>query len=181
MSGKEYKLSKSFDFCYGHRVYSQDVVEKYSGSEECPCHRIHGHQGNVTVHMSTTELDSRGFVIDFKELNFVKKFIDTYMDHRFIISTQDPNFKSIVGDTFENLSVETVCTLDDVVIGQRVTKESSNSHNESFLIVGFNPTSEELARWIYNIVKNVISKSPFSCKVDKVVWSETPKTQAVYQ
>lgn len=173
-----HRLNKSFDFCYGHRVYSQDVVEKYSGSPECPCHRIHGHQGNVTIHMQTESLDSRGFVIDFKELNFVKKFIDTYVDHRFVISTLDPNFATIVGEELQQLQLENVYMLDDIIVGQRVV--NPNSHTESFLIVDFNPTSEELAKWIYDNVTKVIEQSPFECSVEKVVWSETPKTSATY-
>jgi len=181
-----FKLSKSFDFCYGHRVFSQDVNGDYAENDECPCHRQHGHAGNVTVHMETEVLDHRGFVIDFKELGFVKMFFNNYIDHRFILSTQDPNFRIILGlgpdDDIPPMTKD-VLMLDEVaghMFDLTGYTEDYQTHLSSFIVVDFNPTSEELAKWIYKLVSNVISRSPFECKVEKVVWSETPKTQAVY-
>jgi len=174
---KMYKISKAFDFCYGHTVFSQDVVEKYSMSSECPCKRLHGHQGKVEIHIETESLDSRGFVMDFKELSFIKQLIDDNLDHRFIISKLDPNFERLVGTPYKD------CKLNDVNIlgvkfGERITNEQ---WTDSFFVVDFNPTSEELAKWIYDGISQVIEESPFDANVQQVVWSETPKTQAVYQ
>jgi len=174
-----FKISKSFDFCYGHRVYSQNVNTKYAIEDDNPCRRIHGHQGNVTIEMETNQLDGRGFVIDFKELTFVKKFINDNLDHRFILSYDDPNFAHLaVGHSPSDIAeiAYPIELLDDVVMGYRAT----DIEQDSFVFVDFNPTSENLAKWIYDGVKSVIGKSPFWCSVKSVTWSETPKTQAVY-
>jgi len=174
-----FKINKSFDFCYGHRVYSQDVNTKYAIEDDNPCRRIHGHQGKVTIEMESSSLDSRGFVIDFKELTFVKKFINNNLDHRFILSYEDPNFMSITGG-YDTGRVEQLASpiilLDDTIMGYRC----SEIEQDSFIFVDFNPTSENLAKWIYDGVFDVIFESPFKCYIKAVTWSETPKTGAVY-
>jgi len=179
-----FNLSKDFNFCYSHRVYSQNVNEKYAESAECPCHRLHGHQGSVSIHMQTEELDHRGFVLDFKELGFVGKFLDARIDHRFVLSTMDPNFELITGKSLDELTLVDITVLDGVVAGKMINLDGLSAqdqmHLQSFFIVDFNPTSEELSKWIFNLVQDVIDKSPFECNVQKVVWSETPKTQATY-
>jgi len=174
-----YKISKSFDFCYGHRVYSQNVNTKYSIDDENPCRRIHGHQGNVTVELRALSLDHRGFVIDFKELTFLKKFINDNLDHRFILSFEDPNFSHLaVGHSPEDVKeiAYPIEVLDGVIAGYRAPE----IENDSFVFVDFNPTSENLAEWIYSTVECVLNKSPFKCRMESVIWSETPKTQAIF-
>jgi len=173
------KISKSFDFCYGHRVYSQNCNVKYSIEDDNPCRRIHGHQGKVTISMSAESLDHRGFVIDFKELTFIKKFINGNLDHRFILSYSDPRFEQLTaGISAERVRLKSipVTLLDGVVMGWRY----KSIENDSFIFVNFNPTSENLAKWIYEGVDKVLAESPFECHIDEVIWSETPKTQAIY-
>lgn len=172
-------ISKSFDFCYGHRVYSQNCNIKYSIEDDNPCRRIHGHQGKVTINMSSESLDNRGFVIDFKELTFIKKFINDNLDHRFILSYSDPRFEQLTaGVSTEQVTFKSkpIILLDDVIMGWRCEL----IENDSFVFVNFNPTSENLAKWIYEGVDKVLEKSPFKCDIDSVIWSETPKTQAIY-
>jgi len=174
-----FKISKSFDFCYGHRVYSQNVNTKYAIDDDNPCRRIHGHQGNITIEMEAFSLDERGFVIDFKELTFVKKFINDNLDHRFILSFEDPKFHHLTnGHSPEDIQkmAYPIELLDGVIMGHRAPE----IEQDSFVFVDFNPTSEKLAEWIFNGVDCVLNKSPFNCHVKTVTWSETPKTQAVY-
>jgi len=187
----KYKISKSFDFCYGHRVYTQDVDPDYAGSLECPCQRIHGHQGKITVEMSIDKLDQRGFVVDFKELSFIKYFIDNNLDHRFIVSVQDPGFQKLVGiDPLYTIKEDSELVIpihlhSNELMGYRFDIDNPHikmdmNHLNSFVIVDFNPTSEELAKWIYEGLEKVFDQSPFDCRVESVEWSETPKTKAVY-
>lgn len=178
-------IRKSFDFCYGHRVYSQDVDPRLALSDECPCRRLHGHQGKITVYVSSEDLDNRGFVIDFKELTFLKRFVDDVLDHRFIVSMFDPEFERIVGVSPEDAEFENVF-LD---IGgeslnsgaMKLTGSKTDDLLDSFVVVAFNPTSEMLSMWISQLVEKVFSKY-----VDRkfgvfVEWSETPKTGAMYE
>jgi len=109
----------------------------------------------------------------------MKTFIDDNIDHRFIISSQDPGFERLVGltvDDFEKISTP-IKILDEVEMGRR-TFDCSDIHLDSFVMVDFNPTSENLAKWIYEGVEQVIYNSPFDCKMNYVDWSETPKTHA---
>jgi len=183
-----YLISKVCVGSYGHRVYSQDVNADYAGGDATNgCHHLHGHQLALTVAVCAKELDHRTMVIDFKELGFVKKFVDSCVDHRFLVSLHDPNFEKITGvstDLVEKLS-HSVFFHDDEFAGCMFNKDAGNSvleqvHLNSFLIVYFNPTSEELARWVYEGVSAVLDKSPFNAIVKDVTWSETPKTKAVY-
>jgi len=183
-----FSISKSFDFAYGHRVYSQNVDPVYAGSSECPCRRLHGHQGKVTVHIEAKTLDDRGFVIDFKELSFVKRFLDENIDHRFIVSLQDPGFERLVGISPEEISsvlgprfLLPSCSCG--FMGDRIKQDPNHvdDHTDSFFVVDFNPTSENLAKWIYDGLAEIIEDSGFVCHVKYVNWSETPKTGAVYK
>lgn len=46
------------------------------------CRRPHGHTYVVTVYLGAEDLDERGFVEDYAELDDVKHFIDRDLDHR---------------------------------------------------------------------------------------------------
>ena len=50
--------------------------------DDHPCSRLHGHNYEVEVLAAADELDERGFVVDFRELDAVKDWIDATLDHR---------------------------------------------------------------------------------------------------
>jgi len=170
-------ISKEFHGSFGHRVWSQDVNSDYAGSDECPCRRLHGHNFCAVVTMETDSLDQRGFVIDYKELTFIKSLFDDHIDHRFMISRDDPLFERIVGHKFEDLALRPVM-LKGIYAGSRII--SNDEYLDSFFIVNINPTSEQITKWIYEILEKVFDNSPFVCMVKSVGWGETPKTMAVY-
>lgn len=88
-------ISKSMNFSYGHRVFTQDLIEEYSGDTSCKCKWLHGHNADVTVYFTADQL-TRGFVTDFKHANWISKFLDEFVDHKFILSTDDPWFNHII-------------------------------------------------------------------------------------
>lgn len=49
---------------------------------EHPCARLHGHNYEVEVVLQSAELNSIGFVRDYRELSVLKAFIDENLDHR---------------------------------------------------------------------------------------------------
>jgi len=69
-----YKISKQFTFSASH------VLDQLPESH--PCARLHGHSYVVTVHLRSESLNEFGFVKDYRELDFVKEFIDDTLDHR---------------------------------------------------------------------------------------------------
>ena len=91
----KWQISKQFDFCYGHRVWSQELNPEYSLDDCLMCRHLHGHQGKVLVHMESEKLEN-GMVTDFKHLNWFKKFLDDAIDHKFIIDINDPLFPTLL-------------------------------------------------------------------------------------
>jgi 6-pyruvoyltetrahydropterin/6-carboxytetrahydropterin synthase len=93
-----WKISKSMNFSYGHRVHTQNLIEEYSCDTSCKCKWLHGHNADVTVYFEADKLE-RGFVTDFKHANWINKFLDTYVDHKFILDLNDPWFNQIINGT----------------------------------------------------------------------------------
>jgi 6-pyruvoyltetrahydropterin/6-carboxytetrahydropterin synthase len=93
----KWTIDKQFSFCYGHRVWSQQLIGDYceSGDACCKCRHLHGHEGLVHVFLEGDELE-RGMVTDFKHLGWLKNFLDDNLDHKFIIDRNDPLFEKII-------------------------------------------------------------------------------------
>lgn len=85
-----YVIRKEFAFSASHQLYGLKVGH--------PCTNCHGHNYVVTVEMSATKLSAIGFVIDYRELEPIKKFIDTTLDHRHL------NDVLVINPTAENLA-----------------------------------------------------------------------------
>jgi 6-pyruvoyltetrahydropterin/6-carboxytetrahydropterin synthase len=69
-----YRVSKRFHFSASHVLHGL--------GEDHPCSRTHGHNYEIEVIAEAAELDARGFVVDFRELDDVKRWIDDTLDHR---------------------------------------------------------------------------------------------------
>ncbi len=76
-----HSVTKTIDFCYGHRLLN------YEGQ----CKYLHGHNGRLEIDVESKILDDKGMVIDFTVIKeIVKTWIDSKMDHRMILSREDP-------------------------------------------------------------------------------------------
>ena len=69
-----YRVSKRFGFAASHVLHGL--------GPDHPCSRLHGHNYEVEVMAESDEVDERGFVVDFGELDDVKRWIDATLDHR---------------------------------------------------------------------------------------------------
>ena len=67
-------VSKRFGFSASHVLHGL--------GDDHPCSRLHGHNYEVEVIAEAADLDDRGFVVDFRELDDVKQWIDATLDHR---------------------------------------------------------------------------------------------------
>ena len=77
-----FRVSKSIDFCYGHRLLD------YDGK----CKHLHGHNGRVEIELEGRSLDKRGMLVDFGDIKRVMKtWIDENLDHRMILRRDDPS------------------------------------------------------------------------------------------
>ena len=76
-----FRVSRKIDFCYGHRLLG------YEGK----CRHLHGHNGRAIILIGSDRLDARGMVLDFSEIKrVVSRWIDENLDHRMILSRDDP-------------------------------------------------------------------------------------------
>ena len=76
-----HSVTKTIDFCYGHRLLN------YEGQ----CKYLHGHNGILEIDVESTLLDDKCMVIDFTVIKqTVKTWIDSELDHRMILAKEDP-------------------------------------------------------------------------------------------
>ena len=91
-----WEIDKEFHFEMGHRVWAQELNRPDLSIEtECACKYLHGHSYTLKVFLGSNELDRSSMVTDFKNLNFMKAFLDNTLDHQFLIDVNDPNFDII--------------------------------------------------------------------------------------
>jgi len=103
-----YKVTKHFEFEASHRLNAL--------AEGHQCRNLHGHSYKVEVTIGSDKLNQHGFVIDFSEINQIKKRIHDDWDHALIISQNDPKLSELTklgGKYFifpyNNPSVENMC------------------------------------------------------------------------
>ena len=69
-----YRVSKRFGFSASHVLHGL--------GDDHPCSRLHGHNYEIEVLAEAADLDQRGFVVDFREFDEVKRWVDATLDHR---------------------------------------------------------------------------------------------------
>ena len=200
--GKSYKwvIDKSFDFCFGHRVWSQSLDTKYSLDGCLACRHLHGHQGKVKLFLGANQLE-KGMVTDFKHTNIFKKWLDDIMDHKFIIDIKDPLINSMCSElVFEDSLVDALnnATIDKDYNYMRFSEDyvqevlaSSNfdylnnaqkqaimEKYEGLIIVNFIPTSENLCKWWFEVANKMLNE--LGIDVVAVEYWETPKSHCRY-
>lgn len=76
-----YRVTREFDFCYGHRLLN------YQGK----CRHLHGHNGRAIITLASDRLDDRGMLVDFTEIKeAVQKWVDENIDHNLLLCRDDP-------------------------------------------------------------------------------------------
>ena len=186
----KWTIDKSFDWCYGHRVWSQELNKDFTGSEGAclACRHLHGHQGKLKVLLEGDEL-TQGMVTDFKHLGWMKDFIDDVLDHKLIMDINDPllpyeaNEICTDDDDFDNEFDPSLCifhefgaywTPDMEHFATLGYPEAVYEKYEGMVFVDFVPTSENLAAWLLEIAQQKMAK--LGVKVTAVEFWETPKS-----
>lgn len=109
-----FAVIRAIHFCYGHRLVG------YEGK----CRHLHGHNGLVEIELRADRLDAQGMVVDFEEVKrTVQAWIDAELDHKMILSRQDPLVP---------------------VLAER---------KEPMVLLDANPTAEAIAKLIYDHAK----------------------------
>lgn len=183
----KWEIDKTFEFCYGHRVWVQQLQAEYADDLKCACRHLHGHEGKVHVFLTAENLNKQSMVTDFRHLEWLKKWINQYIDHRFIIDRFDPLFERLVGVNVKlrNVYVTNKETGRSYFVGSEVDPEhyeelpgSMQELLQGFFIVDFVPTSEKLSEWLATMVQFYMN--PLGVRVSRVDWWETPKSRSSY-
>jgi len=174
-------IDKSFDFCYGHRVWSQSLDKEYSLDECLMCRHLHGHQGRIKIFLSSNEL-SDGMVTDFKHLNWFKAWLDATLDHKFILDRNDPLFADMMSH---------YVTLSGAMDEERFFFHSEGywtprlellenppdaliEKYEGMVVVDYVPTSENLTAWLLQVVRERMQG--LGVHIEAMEFWETPKS-----
>lgn len=202
---EKWVIDKQFSFCYGHRVWSQELIGEFceSGDTSCKCKHLHGHEGLVHVFLEADKLE-RGMVTDFKHLGWLKNFLDDFIDHKFIFDLNDPWFANIINakPVWKEGVLECLSATQplNTKVGRKIPVKSvwvpgvatvagfeldvddmsgpEKEFYEGFFLINFLPTSENLCRWLYNVVD--AKMKTIGMKVQRVDWNETPKSRSSY-
>lgn len=69
-----YRISKQFEFSASHQLSQLPSTH--------PCSRMHGHNYVVTFILKSETVNANGFVLDYRDLDPVKKWLDEHFDHQ---------------------------------------------------------------------------------------------------
>lgn len=116
------------------------------------CANIHGHSWNGSITVSIPKLDKYGMGVDFGYLGKFCKHIEGMLDHKLLLYRYDPTFKTLIDSGYDGGSI---MLFDD------------------------NPTSEVLAKWIFEMAKTFF-KNIEECSVDNVTVEETCTSKCDY-
>ncbi|HHH72781.1 MAG TPA: 6-carboxytetrahydropterin synthase [Sulfuricurvum sp.] len=178
-------IDKQFDFCYGHRVWSQSLHVDYSLDNCLMCRHLHGHQGKIKIFLEAQRLEN-GMVTDFKHLNWFKQWLDSVLDHKFIIDRSDPLFFDMMSHycTGEMMDETKFSSHEEGYWTPRLEVvenaiEAVREKYEGMVVVDFVPTSENLCAWMLEIVQQKMK--PLGVRVHSVQFWETPKSHCEVQ
>jgi 6-pyruvoyltetrahydropterin/6-carboxytetrahydropterin synthase len=184
-------ITKKINFVAGHRVHSQNLPKSLGPNK---CRFLHGHEYVLELFI-TSDLDESGMVLDFTFFNYLNDFIQRFIDHKFILDINDPLFESITGvtnnrDWSKCLVYYTITEIDGKLELIATDKEKSlfsnfnrhyeefnNEHKQSFIIVDFVPTAENLCNWFVRIFDRMktIGLIPAKIQLSKIRLFETQK------
>jgi 6-pyruvoyltetrahydropterin/6-carboxytetrahydropterin synthase len=175
-----FQIDKTFEFCYGHRVWTQKLDGRFSDDLKCACRHLHGHEAKVQVFLNGEILNEQGMVTDFRHLEWLKKWLNEFLDHKFVIDVNDPLLPMLIPTSFDRLPVQ----VNDLIAGWTVfaVAEDVPEHQREmlagFLMVDFVPTSENFAKWLHCIVQHKME--PLGVHVSRIDWWETPKSRSSF-
>lgn len=188
-----YTIEKTFTGDLAHRIHNQNLDSKFTegNSRVLKCRRLHGHTFSLKVKLGSENLVD-DMVLDYNEIGFVKNMINDILDHRTLLSKNDPWFEKVVktvpefwNETYGSLPlINTEWDCEQVDISY-IKDQDIKEFLSSFTLVPFTTSSENISKWIYEIVEKRVNDYNYRNKTDvkvlSVSYKETPNSEAVYQ
>ena len=135
------------------KAFRFEAAHRIAKGYQGKCRHIHGHSWNGTLTVSCTQVDEFGMGVDF---GVIKKFltdIEDYFDHKLILYSGD----KVLIDVCKQQGWEVVVFDDD------------------------NPTSERIARYIFEEAKIYFEKHDLNGQVETVTVCETCTSSCVWK
>lgn len=147
-----YQATRYHDFSYGHRVVGH----------ESKCRHLHGHNGRVHFTcQAAAGLDEVGRVVDFSVIKEkLCMWLEDNWDHRFLAWTHDS-------------------LIDSLFIANELNPVDDKILDESVVFVPFNPTAENMAAYLVQVIGPKVLEGT-GVELVSVVFEETSKCSAEY-
>lgn len=109
-----FTIAKRFSFSASHVLTAVPDDHK--------CRRLHGHNYEVEVVCAAGELDHRGMVVDYFDLDPVRRFVDATVDHRHLNDVLDgePTAERLAWWLYESLKGELPAEVANRIVAVRV-------------------------------------------------------------
>lgn len=146
--------TKYHDFSMGHRVVGH----------EGKCRFLHGHNYRVHFTVGAPALDQVGRVLDFSVIGSrLCSWLEENWDHRFVAWENDPVIRTMFPSCDPNSLPEEV-----------------EIWNDSIVFVPFNPTAENMAQYLVEVIgpEQLVDTG---CELVKCVIEETRKCSCTYE
>jgi 6-pyruvoyltetrahydropterin/6-carboxytetrahydropterin synthase len=136
----------------------------------------------MQVFLTSDKLDNTGMVTDFRHLEWLKQWINEYVDHRFIVDRNDPLYENLIGGSRKLVPIKVPGT-DYIACYQLDLSDLKDNtpefeYYEGFTVVDFVPTSEKLSEWMSAVVDAKMKL--LGVTVHRIDWWETPKSRSVF-
>lgn len=140
-----YRIRRSIDVDFAHHVRGHDG----------PCVNIHGHTWKFEVDLEAETLDPQGFVIDFHDLiGQVLQPCHTLLDHALAVGVETYEESRAALEALGAQLVPAPGTPEPMTLGGARTEHPGGMR---VVVFPFNPTSERLARWLYELADSRLS------------------------
>lgn len=134
------------------KTFTFDTGHRLSNYEG-KCKQLHGHTYKCEIEVFSEYLDDRGMEIDFTELKEIfNEVVDQRFDHKFLLKKGDPINEALA--------------------------EALPKTDRSIVWVDYNPTAENIARDIFEMVKGELPRER-GLKILEVRLWETPTSLAI--
>ncbi|MCO4762710.1 MAG: 6-carboxytetrahydropterin synthase [Myxococcales bacterium] len=164
-------IRKSIDIDFAHHVRG------HGG----PCIHVHGHTWRFEVELQAEELDDDGFVVDFKQLKQgVLQPCHALLDHSLAIgeatwSETAPALTSLGEGLLQSRMARhgTIATSDTTVTALSGA-ENRYPGGMKVAVFPFSPTSERLAKWLFDVASQALTSDRVSVRLARVFETQRP-------
>ena len=155
------------DISVGHRVHGH----------ESKCAHLHGHNYRIHFEVVAPQLDKVGRVLDFSVIKSqLCEWLERNWDHKFLMWVDDPVMTRLAA-WVERTARQKIDY--NPFLKQNVENSDWAAAWKSFVHVPFNPTAENMAQYLVEVV-GPAQLAGFDCTLQRVVIEETRKCSCSY-